>query len=69
VEVGTVWLCAVLDGNLHLPSADAMEASIEAVRAWKRAHIHFEPSRSSAVNIRFQQYLDTLQVARDSGSV
>jgi len=60
VEVGTVWLCAVMDGCLTLPSVEVMEASIETVRAWKREHITFEPSRSSATNIRFQQYLDTL---------
>lgn len=60
VEVGTVWLCALLDGQLALPSVETMEKSIETVRQWKRDHIHFEPSRSSAVNIRFQQYIDTL---------
>ena len=35
------------------------------VRGWKRAHVHFEPSRSCAVNTRFQQHLDLL--LRDLG--
>jgi phytoene dehydrogenase-like protein len=30
------------------------------VRAWKRANIQFEPSRSLATNTRFQQYIDIL---------
>lgn len=60
VEVGTVWLCALLDGQLQLPGVEAMEASIERVRQWKRHYIHFEPSRSMAVNTRYQQYLDIL---------
>ena len=29
-------------------------------REWKRRHINFEPSRSCAVNTRFQQYLDIM---------
>lgn len=32
----------------------------EHVRARKREHIHFETSRSCAVNTRFQQYLDIM---------
>ncbi len=60
VEVGVVWLCALLDGYMHLPSVTQMEASIEHVRQWKRDHIHYEPSRSVAINTRYQQYLDIL---------
>ncbi len=37
-----------------------MERAVEHVRSWKRANIHFEPSRSCAVNTRFQQYLDIM---------
>ncbi len=33
---------------------------MQRVREWKREHIHFEPSRSCAVNTRFQQYIDIL---------
>ena len=60
VEVGMLWLSAVLRGELELPSVEAMEASIERVRAWKREHVNFEPSRSCAINTRFHQYLDIL---------
>ena len=60
VEVGMLWLSALLDGDLELPSADEMEKSIDHVLQWKREHIHFEPSRSCAVNTRFQQYIDIL---------
>jgi cation diffusion facilitator CzcD-associated flavoprotein CzcO len=60
VEVGTQWLCAYLRGEIKLPPIEDMERSIEHIRAWKRANIQFEPSRSVAVNTRFQQYIDIL---------
>jgi cation diffusion facilitator CzcD-associated flavoprotein CzcO len=60
VEVGTLWISAWLNGTLELPSETEMKNSIESVRSWKRAHIHFDPSRSCGVNTRFQQHLDTL---------
>ncbi|NNL85346.1 MAG: NAD(P)/FAD-dependent oxidoreductase [Myxococcales bacterium] len=59
-EVGTLWLCALLREEIALPSRQDMLASMDRVREWKRRHIHFEPSRSCAVNTRFQQYLDVL---------
>ena len=60
VEVGTLWLCAYLEGSLELPSVEQMEQDIEQVRQWKNAHIHFEPNRGSGVNVRYQQYIDIL---------
>jgi len=60
VEIGTQWLCAYLRGEIKLPPIEEMEGSIERVRSWKRANIQFEPSRSAAVNTRFQQYIDIL---------
>jgi len=60
VEVGTLWLCALLRGEIKLPPVEEMERSIEHIRAWKRANIQFEPSRSVAVNTRFQQYIDII---------
>jgi hypothetical protein len=60
VEVGMLWLSALLDGDLELPSVEEMENSMATVLEWKREHIHFEPSRSCAVNTRFQQYIDIL---------
>jgi cation diffusion facilitator CzcD-associated flavoprotein CzcO len=59
-EVGALWLAAVWRGELRLPPVEQMERDIEHVRAWKRANIHFEPSRSCAVNTRFQQYIDIM---------
>ncbi|KIG18442.1 Cyclohexanone monooxygenase [Enhygromyxa salina] len=59
-EVGALWISATIRGELELPSVEQMEAAIEHVRAYKRAHVNFEPSRSCAVNTRFQQYLDIL---------
>ena len=59
-EIGMVWLCAVLDKSLTLPSRETMLASIEAVQEWKRENINYEPSRSCAVNTRFQQYIDSM---------
>jgi cation diffusion facilitator CzcD-associated flavoprotein CzcO len=60
VEVGALWLAAWWRGELALPPVDEMERAIAHVTAWKRAHVHFEPSRSCAVATRFQQYLDIL---------
>jgi hypothetical protein len=37
-----------------------MQACVNEVRARKREHILFEPSRSCAINTRFQQYNDML---------
>ena len=60
VEVATLWLSAMLRGELELPARDAMLDSIERVRAWKRANIGFEPARSCSTSTRFQQYLDAM---------
>lgn len=60
VEVGAVWLCALLDKDIQLPSKEEMTTSIEKVKNWKRKHINYEPSRLCAVNTRYQQYLDLL---------
>jgi len=59
-EIGALWLVALWQGRLTLPSVDEMERAVVHVRDWKREHIHFEPSRSCAVNTRYQQYLDIM---------
>lgn len=60
VEVASLWLSAMLHGEMELPSQDAMLATIDRIREWKRANVGFEPSRSCAVSTRYQQYLDVL---------
>ncbi len=59
-EIGALWLAALWRGELQLPPAEQMERDVAHVRAWKREHIHYEPSRACAVSTRFQQYLDIL---------
>jgi cation diffusion facilitator CzcD-associated flavoprotein CzcO len=59
-EIGALWLAALWRGELVLPSVEDMDKDVDHVRAWKRANIHFEPSRSCAVNTRFQQYNDIM---------
>lgn len=59
-EIGMIWLCAYLNGDIVLPDREVMLRCIEATREWKRKHINYEPSRSCAVNTRFQQYLDIM---------
>ncbi len=59
-EIGALWLAALWRKELTLPPVAQMERDVDHVRAWKREHIHFEPSRSCAVNTRFQQYLDIM---------
>lgn len=61
-ELGAQWLACLLRGELELPAPEAMERCIEHVRRWKREHIAFEPSRSMAINTRYQQYLDVMCV-------
>lgn len=60
VEVGTLWIGALWKGELELPPIEIMEQSMAYLQAWKRVHMHYEPSRSCGVNTRFQQYLDIL---------
>jgi dimethylaniline monooxygenase (N-oxide forming) len=60
VEVASLWLSALLRGELELPSTEVMLETIERVRDWKRAHIEFEPSRSCATSTRYHQYLDVM---------
>lgn len=64
-EVGMLWLSAYLNGELTLPSKAEMRATIAHVLEWKRKNINYEPSRSCAVNTRFQQYIDI--VLKDLG--
>jgi dimethylaniline monooxygenase (N-oxide forming) len=59
-EVGMVWLSAYLEGDLELPSTRIMEESISKILSWKRKYINYEPSRSCAVNTRYQQYIDIM---------
>lgn len=59
-EIGALWLAALWRGELQLPPREDMQRDVEHIQAWKRAHIHHEPSRGCAVNTRFQQYLDIL---------
>ena len=59
-EVGAIWLCAYLNGDIRLPARAEMLGCMETTRDWKRQHINFEPSRSCAVNTRFQQYMDIM---------
>lgn len=60
VEVASLWLSALWKGEMQLPSKTDMYNSISYLQAWKRDHIHYEPSRSCGTNTRFQQYLDIL---------
>lgn len=60
VEVGVQWICAVLDGQLKLPSAGEMEASMQRVAQWKQENMHYDPARAYGTSTRFQQYLDLL---------
>jgi dimethylaniline monooxygenase (N-oxide forming) len=60
VEIASLWLSALLRGELELPSTEAMLASMERVRTWKRNHIAFEPARSCGVSTRYHQYLDAM---------
>ncbi|MFT7459155.1 MAG: dimethylaniline monooxygenase (N-oxide forming), partial [Planctomycetota bacterium] len=60
VEVAMLWLSALLNNEIQLPSVEKMEQSMSRVLEWKRQNINFEPSRSCAVNTRFQQYIDIM---------
>jgi hypothetical protein len=59
-EIGALWLAALWRDELRLPPLERMQRDVAHVQAWKRMHIHHEPSRGCAVNTRFQQYLDVM---------
>lgn len=60
VEVATLWLCALLRGDLALPDPAEMARRIDDIRRWKREHTLFEPSRGCATSTRFHHYIDVL---------
>ena len=59
-ELGAWWVCALLRGELILPSPEQQEQEMAQVAAWKRAQINHESSLLCGVNTRFQQYMDIL---------
>lgn len=59
-EIGALWIDAMLSRRLSLPEPEEMEVAIKYIEDWKDAHIAYEPSRSCAVNTRFQQYIDIM---------
>lgn len=59
------WLAELINGNLKLPSVDAMRRNIEEMKAWKRAWIPFSPARSARLIAHSQHYHDEL--LRDLG--
>jgi len=60
VEVATVWLAAVMAGDIVLPDAAEMEASAARVADWKARNMLFEPNRAHGIGGRQHHYLDTL---------
>lgn len=60
VDISMLWLGALLQGDLELPSPAEMEAHIEEIRRWKHEHVLFDSSRATAVSTRFHQYVDVL---------
>lgn len=60
VEIGTQWICAVLDGQIKLPDPSEMEASMQRVAQWKQKNMHYDPARAYGTSTRFQQYIDVL---------
>ena len=60
VEVATLWVSAVIAGDLLLPTVSQMEASAQRVVAWKRKHQLFEPTRAWGIGNRFHHYLDVM---------
>jgi cation diffusion facilitator CzcD-associated flavoprotein CzcO len=59
-EVASVWLAALIDGDLELPDRGEIEQRSARVAEWKRAHILLEPNRAHGIGMRIHQYLDVL---------
>lgn len=59
-EMGALWVDAVWQGDLALPSPEAMEASAAKVRDWKRAHLNYESTRGYFVGEHLHNYFDVL---------
>lgn len=60
VEIGSLWLMAVSEGDLQLPSPEAMEKSAARVLEWKTRHIAPSTVVPFDVSTKFQQYHDIL---------
>jgi len=60
VEIGTLWISAVIRGDLKLPPPEEMERTAKNIHTWKRENSLSEPSRAYGISTRFHQYLDTL---------
>ncbi len=60
VELGMIWVGALLRGDIVLPSRAKMLESAEHVHAWKRENTMFEPTRAYLISNHFHQHFDVL---------
>lgn len=60
IEIGTLWVSAMLNGELVLPSLAEMEKTSYDIQKWKRTYINYDPARSYSTSTRYQQYIDVL---------
>jgi dimethylaniline monooxygenase (N-oxide forming) len=59
-EAGTQWICALLKGELELPSKEEMLRCMKETESWKHQYINPDPARAYATSTRYHQYLDVI---------
>jgi len=60
VEIGMMWVLAVLRGDLKLPSREKQLQAIEKEAKWKELNLLYEPTRCAQVGPRFFSYMDDI---------
>jgi dimethylaniline monooxygenase (N-oxide forming) len=60
IEAGTQWICAMIKGELELPSKAEMLLCMMETENWKRKHINPDPAMAYATSTRYHQYLDVI---------
>ncbi len=60
------WLAELIAGRHALPSAEAMRAEIDRLKAWKRSWMPFSPGRAARLLLHMLSYHDEL--LRDFGA-
>jgi len=59
-QIGMIWLLAVLNGDIKLPSREDQLAEIEKMKKWKRDNLLYEPCQGAIVGTKVFSYIDEI---------
>jgi dimethylaniline monooxygenase (N-oxide forming) len=60
IEAGTQWICALIKGQLELPSREDMLRCMQETEKWKLKNINPDPAMAYSTSTRYHQYLDVI---------